>query len=156
MFTDDPVVDSITQLRFFNSANNEKEFKECLNSPFIRCGDIILYDKKAYIVTITGEAMIVSYMDNITEMSFFHRYNIGDKIRIYSPAESDPSKQVEGTIVDYHYHFTENTCYYVVQLEDKSIVKVRSAEADLTSTQIDKTIDTPLSVLTYSLGLSKY
>ena len=124
-------------IRFFAKVDSEEELKELSHNPFIRTGDIVLCNEEAYGFTVSGEFMKVSCKEDFTTVSFFHRFNIGDKVKLETPIKID-----EAEVTDFHIHYKDREAFYVLKSQGK-VFKVSVFEVDIQSVEDDN--DTPLS-----------
>lgn len=129
------------KLRFFTYCEDETSFNKVKGSPFIRVGDIVLYNDESYIYCANGEFTKVGKADKWDTISFFHRYNIGDIINI---AEIGG----EAKVIDIQVHYKDYTAFYVLDISGK-VMKVQVVAIDMMAMKPE---DTPLSVLTFGAG----
>lgn len=135
MFEDDILITEL-DLRFFAECKTEEEFNEVCSNPFIKAGNIVLYDNKAYIYTINDELLLASSKDSFDKLEFFHRYNIGDTLDVQG---------VKVVVIDYQVHFLNKKAFYVLKKVDTGeVMKVEVLLIDSLTATDD---DTPCSIL---------
>ena len=130
----------VPSLRYFNSVSTEEEFEGLKSNPFIRTGDIVLYNGISYVYSDERKDFTeVSLHEEYHEVvDFFHRFVIGDKIQLKSPTE------MEVEVIDYQYHCKDGVPYYVLKSGNK-VFKMQVFEVDIQTLKDDN--DTPLSSL---------
>lgn len=130
----------VPNFRYFNPVSTEEEFEGLKSNPFIRTGDIVLYNGISYVYSAEGKDFteVSSHEEHHEVVDFFHRFVIGDKIQLKSPTE------MEVEVIDYQYHCKDGIPYYVLKSENK-IFKMQVFEVDVQSLKDDN--DTLLSSL---------
>lgn len=126
--------------RYFNTVYTEEEFEKLKANPFIRTGDIVLYNHISYMYDAERRDFteVSLHDEHCTAVDFFHRFVIGDKIQLKSPVE------MEVEVLDYQYHCKAGIPYYVLRHGDQ-VFKMLVFEVDAQSLKDDN--DTPLSSL---------
>lgn len=121
--------------RYFTTVTTEEEFNKLCKSPFIKVGNIVLYNDDAYVLNSEKKLVKFSEHEFMDKVQFFHRLNIGDKVQLKEP-------NIECEVIDFHYHFLSKESYYVMKTNDGKAFKVRVPEIDI---QVDE-CSTPLSL----------
>ena len=126
--------------RYLNSVSTEEEFERLKSNPFIRTGDIVLYNGISYVYSAERKDFteVSLHEEHHEVVDFFHRFVIGDKIQLKSPTE------MEVEVIDYQYHCKDSVPYYVLKSENK-VFKMQVFEVDIMTLKDDN--DTPLSSL---------